>query len=97
MEASLFDELVTSLKEAKAIVQGEVIPARRFELKRIDVKAIREKTGLSQSQFAQLIQISTKTLQNWEQKRRLPTGPAAALLKIVSINPDLAIHTLKTY
>ena len=97
MEASLFDELVTSLKEAKAIVQGEVIPARRFELKRIDVKAIREKTGLSQSQFAQLIQISTKTLQNWEQKRRLPTGPAAALLKIVSINPDLAIHTLTTY
>ena len=97
MEASLFDELVTSLKEAKAIVQGEVAPARRFELKRIDVKAIREKTGLSQSQFAQLIQISTKTLQNWEQKRRLPTGPAAALLKIVSINPDLAIHRLRTY
>ncbi len=97
MEASLFDELVTSLKEAKAIVQGEVVPTRHFELKRIDVKAIREKTGLSQSQFAQLIQISTKTLQNWEQKRRLPTGPAAALLKIVSINPDLAIHTLTTY
>ena len=97
MEANLFDELVTSLKEAKAIVQGEVVPTRHFELKRIDVKAIREKTGLSQSQFAQLIQISTKTLQNWEQKRRLPTGPAAALLKIVSINPDLAIHTLTTY
>ena len=97
MEASLFDELVTSLKEAKAIVQGEVVPTRHFELKRIDDKAIREKTGLSQSQFAQLIQISTKTLQNWEQKRRLPTGPAAALLKIVSINPDLAIHTLTTY
>ena len=97
MEASLFDELVTSLKEAKAIVQGEVVPTRHFELKRIDVKAIREKTGLSQSQFAQLIQISTKTLQNWEQKRRLPTGPAAALLNIVSINPDLAIHTLTTY
>ena len=41
MEASLFDELVTSLKEAKAIVQGEVVPTRHFELKRIDVKAIR--------------------------------------------------------
>lgn len=96
MEAGLFDELVTSLKEAKAIIQGEVAPARRFELKRIDVKAIREKTGLSQSQFAQLIHISTRTLQNWEQHRRLPTGPAAALLKIVSINPDLAINTLRS-
>jgi DNA-binding transcriptional regulator YiaG len=97
METILFDELVESLKEAKAIVQGEIQPSRCFELKRMDVKAIREKTGLSQSQFAQLIQISTKTLQNWEQQRRTPTGPAAALLKIVSVSPDSAIRALQTH
>ncbi|HMT95029.1 NadS family protein [uncultured Thiothrix sp.] len=96
MEATLFDELVASLHEAKAIIQGELPPSRRFELKRIDVKAIREKTGLSQSQFAHLIQISTKTLQNWEQQRRTPTGPAAALLKIVAVNPSSAIQALQS-
>lgn len=96
MEATLFDELVASLNEAKAIIQGELSPSRRFELKRIDVKAIREKTGLSQSQFAHLIQISTKTLQNWEQQRRTPTGPAAALLKIVAVNPSSAIQALQS-
>lgn len=96
MEPALFDELIESLKEAKAIAQGQAQPSRRFELKRMDVKAIREKTGLSQSQFAQLIQISTKTLQNWEQQRRTPTGPAAALLKILSVNPDSAIQALQS-
>ena len=94
MDKTLFEELVQSLKEAKAIAQGDRQPSRRFELKRLDVKAIREKTGLSQAQFAQLIQISTKTLQNWEQQRRNPTGPAAALLKLVADDPQFAIHSL---
>ena len=94
MDKTLFEELVQSLKEAKAIAQGDRQPSRRFELKRLDVKAIREKTGLSQAQFAQLIQISTKTLQNWEQQRRNPTGPAAALLKLVAVDPQFAIHSL---
>lgn len=95
MEPTLFDELVASLEEAKAIAQGQAQPSRRFIVTRMDVKAIREKTGLSQNQFAQLIQISTKTLQNWEQQRRTPTGPAAALLKILSVNPDSAIQALQ--
>jgi DNA-binding transcriptional regulator YiaG len=50
---------------------------------------------LSQNQFAELIQISTKTLQNWEQNRRNPTGPAAALLKIVSVAPEVAVRSLQ--
>lgn len=94
MDKTLFEDLVQSLKEAKAIAQGDKQPSRRFELKRLDVKAIREKTGLSQTQFAQLIQISTKTLQNWEQQRRNPTGPAAALLKLVAVDPQFAIQSL---
>ena len=60
----------------------------------IDVKAVRAKTGLTQSEFAQMIQISTRTLQNWEQRRRNPTGPAAALLKIVSAAPEVALRSL---
>ena len=94
MEKSLFDDLVGSLKEAKAISRGEMVASRRFTVTPIDVKAVRAKTGLTQSEFAQMIQISTRTLQNWEQRRRNPTGPAAALLKIVSAAPEVALRSL---
>ena len=94
MEQTLFDDLVQSLKEAQAIAKGEVKASRRFEVAPPDVKAVREKIGLTQNEFAKLMRVSIKTLQNWEQHRRNPTGPAAALLKIVSTNPDVAIKSL---
>ena len=96
MEKSLFEDLVQSLKEAKAIASGTAKPSRRFELARPDVKAVRESIGLSQNEFAQLLRVSVRTLQNWEQHRRNPTGPAAALLKIVSTAPDLALKSLSS-
>jgi DNA-binding transcriptional regulator YiaG len=94
MEKTLFDDLLQSLKEAKAISKGEAKASRRFEVLPTDVKAVREQIGLSQSEFARLMRVSIKTLQNWEQHRRNPTGPAAALLKIVSIAPDMALKSL---
>ena len=68
--------------------------ARRTHIAAPDVKAVREQIGLSQSEFARLMQVSIKTLQNWEQRRRNPTGPAAALLKIVTTAPDVALKAL---
>lgn len=94
MEQALFDDLVQSLKEAKAIARGEMPASRRIEVTPPDVKAIREQIGLSQSEFARLMRVSIKTLQNWEQHRRNPTGPAAALLKIVRTSPDVALKAL---
>ena len=94
MENLLFDDLVQSLKEAKAISKGEVRALRRFEIMPTDVKAVRKQIGLSQSEFARLMRVSIKTLQNWEQHRRTPTGPAAALLKIVSTAPEVALKSL---
>jgi len=94
MESTLFDDLVQSLKEAKAIANGEAEASRRFEVAPPDVKAVREKIGLTQGEFARLMRVSVKTLQNWEQRRRNPSGPAAALLKIVSAAPDVAIKSL---
>lgn len=94
MEPALFNDLMQSLKEAKAIAHGVAPAARRTRVTPPDAKSVREKTGLSQSEFAQLMQVSIKTLQNWEQHRRTPTGPAAALLKIVLSAPDVAIKTL---
>ncbi|MRV75547.1 helix-turn-helix domain-containing protein [Duganella sp. FT92W] len=94
MDQTLFEDLVQSLKEAKAIARGEAPASRRFNAAAPDVKAVREQIGLSQIEFAGLMQVSVKTLQNWEQHRRNPTGPAAALLKIVSAAPDVALKAL---
>lgn len=52
-----------------------------------DVRAIREKTGLSQSAFAALLGVSMRTLQEWEQGRRQPTGPAYSLLRVAERHP----------
>lgn len=51
------------------------------------VANIRERTGLSQSEFARLIGISVRTLQDWEQGRRAPSGPARTLLLMADRNP----------
>jgi DNA-binding transcriptional regulator YiaG len=96
METALFEDLMQSLKEAQAIANGERAPSRRFERRSLDVKAMRERIGLSQSEFAGLLRVSVRTLQNWEQARRQPTGPALALLKIVATAPDLAIQSLNS-
>ncbi len=94
MESALFEDLLQSLKEAKAIVKGEAKPSRVFTVSVPDAKAIRKKTGLSQSEFAKLTRVSLKTLQNWEQNRRNPTGAAAALLIMVENDPSYALKTL---
>jgi putative transcriptional regulator len=94
MDKALFAELVTSLKEAKAIRAGKKPASRRFKLTVPHVRDVREKTGLTQLEFAQVMQVSVKTLQNWEQDRRAPTGPAAALIKIVSVAPKVALKAL---
>lgn len=94
MDKALFEDLVTSLQEAKAISKGEAAASRRFEVTAPDAKAVREQIGLSQSEFARLMRVSVKTLQNWEQRRRNPTGPAAALLTIVATAPEVALKSL---
>ena len=94
MEKALFNDLLQRLKEAKAISHGKAKASRSFKVESTDVKAVRERVGLTQDEFAKLMRVSIKTLQNWEQKRRQPTGPAAALLKIVSVEPKLALRAL---
>jgi putative transcriptional regulator len=93
-DRGIFDDLKKSLEEAVAIAKGELKPTRIYTIEPPDVKSIREKTGLSQSAFARMIRVNVKTLQNWEQHRRNPTGPAAALLTIVASEPDTVIRAL---
>ena len=94
MKAKMFKELLGSVRESGAILRGEKKSSRRFRVEAAGVRAIRERTSLSQSEFAELIGVSVKTLQNWEQARRSPTGPAAALLRIISHEPKVAVRAI---
>ena len=94
MDEKLFADLYESVKQMDEIRKGRRKPSRVRRVDDADVKAIREQTGLSQSQFALLIGVRLKTLQNWEQGRRRPVGPARALLKIVRNDPEGAIKAL---
>ena len=94
MERKLFDELAKSVKQAGAIARGEKRPSRKYAYSPSRVQAGREKAQLSQAQFARLLNVSVRTLQNWEQARREPTGPAKALLRIVEREPAMALQAL---
>lgn len=52
-----------------------------------DVASIRESTGLTQDHFAKLLGVSVRTLQDWEQGRRAPSGAARTLLMVAAKNP----------
>ena len=94
MKKSDFEKLVSSVKQAGKIRRGEMKAARVLELKPADVKTIRRKLGVSQSEFALMIGVSVSTLQNWEQGRRRPEGPAQALLRVAAANPKAVVDAL---
>ncbi|MDQ7781518.1 MAG: NadS family protein [Desulfomonilaceae bacterium] len=88
MKKEMFEELLESVRQAGAIMRGEMEPSRVFVCEAPDVKAIRAKLGVSQHEFASLLGISVRTLENWEQKRRIPKGPARVLLEVAAAHPD---------
>jgi putative transcriptional regulator len=95
MKDELFQELLTSVREGGRILRGKAKPSRSFEMSEPDVGAIRERYGLSQEQFASLLGISVRTLQNWEQGRRRPRGPARVLLRVAAQHPEAILDTLR--
>lgn len=95
MDKELFEGLLQSMKEAVAISKGEMPPSRVFVVEPKGLRGIREKAGLSQREMAQLMQVSLRTLQNWEQGRRKPTGPAQALIQIFDKLPRATLDELK--
>jgi len=96
MDKELFADLLQSVRQMDAIMRGEMKPSRVFVIEpdAPNARAAREKTGLSQRDFARLLRVSPKTLQNWEQRRRTPSGPAAALLTLAARAPKVVLETL---
>ena len=89
-----FDMLLSSIKEAGDIKSGKKKPSRIFEIEPPEIKMVRKTLSVSQSEFAMMIGVSVRTLQNWEQGRRKPEGPAKALLRIASKNPKAVLEAL---
>lgn len=95
MDKQHFDQLIKGVREMKRHLAGKAVRGIKVtELVEPDIRAIREAARISQSQFAKLIGVNLRTLQNWEQHRTRPTGPARALLKIVASDPKSAIEAL---
>ena len=95
MDKKHFDNLLKSVKEMRRHMAGKrVRGVRTTRVVVADVQAIRKSANISQAQFAKLIGVNLRTLQNWEQRRTRPSGPALALLKIVASNPRSAIEAL---
>lgn len=88
MKEEMFKELLESVRQAGAIMRGEMEPSRVFVVEAPDVKSIRAKLGVSQTELASLLGISVRTVENWEQKRRIPKGPARVLLEVAAAHPD---------
>jgi putative transcriptional regulator len=78
-------EILQGLREIKRGEHGRVI---NFP----EVASVREKTGLSQARFAQLLGVSVRTLQDWEQGRRAPSGAARTLLVVANKNPRVLLE-----
>ena len=74
-------EILEGIRQLKRGEHGRIITVP-------SVASIREKTGLSQARFAELLGVSVRTLQEWEQGRRAPSGAARTLLLIAAKNPD---------
>ncbi len=89
-----FEKLVASVKEAGEIKSGRRKPGRIYEINPPEIKSVREKLNVSQNEFALMIGVSVRTLQNWEQGRRQPEGPAKALLRVASKNPSAVLQAL---
>ncbi|MCC8373558.1 MULTISPECIES: NadS family protein [Photorhabdus] len=97
MKNELFADLLASAEEMVKIEKGELTPKPEHvhTFAEIDVKAIREATGLKQQEFAIAVGVSYDLVKSWESKRRYPTGAARKLLILLQVNPFI-INQIKS-
>jgi len=78
-----------TLDAVRSIKAGNIGTIRTIDVDVSSVTEARRKTGLSQAKFAELLGVSVRTLQDWEQGRRQPSRAAASLIKIAKERPDV--------
>jgi len=82
-------EILEGIKEIKAYKAGDLTLKSRELKEPAAAQIIRKKLNLSQSAFAGLMGVSLRTVQDWEQGRRQPSGPAKSLLRIAEQHPEV--------
>src|SRR5438046_1553496 len=96
-EAPLGERLLDSMKELQAHLRGKIkLSETVYHVPpETDVRALREKLGLSQSAFAALFGFNVRSLQDWEQGRRRPEVPIRAYLAVIQRDPRAVIRALR--
>lgn len=82
-------EILEGIREVKTFKEGKVDLRTRSLKKPLHPLEIRSRLQLSQAAFAGLMGVNVRTIQDWEQGRRKPSGPAEALLRIADQRPDV--------
>lgn len=90
-----FTEISEGLRDAANHAKGKKSGVVEHAPEKLNVKEIREKTGMSQERFCATFGISLGTLRHWEQGLRTPRGAARVLLKVVDQNPKAVIAAVK--
>jgi putative transcriptional regulator len=94
MSNAAYDSIRQGLQEAIAHARGDAHGVRVHHPRAVDVKAVRAKVGMTQTQFAAHFGFSVATLRHWEQGTRRPRGPALVLLNVIEHNPQAVIAAL---
>ncbi len=89
-----FESIKKGLEEAVEYSQGKKVRVRVYNPEPVNVKNIRQKTHLTQDEFAAAFGISVATLRHWERGDRNPQGPALVLLNLVRKSPDTILTIL---
>lgn len=82
-----FNRIMAGLEEVAEIVEGRVAPARIHAPAKVDVRAIRQRMGLTQHAFAARFGFSASAVKDWEQHRRRPEAAARILLTVIDREP----------
>ncbi|MBQ6535131.1 MAG: helix-turn-helix domain-containing protein [Opitutales bacterium] len=94
MEEKLFNDLLESVKQMKAIRSGKMKPAKVAKFEKNEITDVRRKLNMTQTQFATAFGISVSTLRNWEQGHRNPTGAAVTLIKVARKHPKAVLEAV---
>lgn len=89
MKKDHFDQLLSSVRDMKAIRAGTLKPARVTKLTPDHPLAVRTRLGMTQEEFSAMLGVPVGTLRGWEYNRRKPVGAAKALLRVAAKHPKM--------
>lgn len=95
MSKKVFDQIAEGLNEALAVARGEAEPYKLHVPAEIDVKTIRNRTGLTQKDFASTFGFGVDQLKQWEQGRSRPVQAMRAYLLLINSEPQKMVQALR--